>query len=224
MVRTSRIAAPLLVAGFLTGCTQSHGETVTASGAAAPLGRAVGAASAAGGPPTGAPNPAVSARPGSYCALHPSPDYCKPAARPSPAAPGERVYEGFGVRSAPAPANASPKISRDQALATAAADDSYGQVETANPRAELRLYTDGDFSYDPVQNPNPASNRHFDHQMVWFVTYFDTRPAHLIAPPGQTIPPSSQELSCDVNIVIDANTGALIDRFQHCPGTPADQR
>jgi hypothetical protein len=135
----------------------------------------------------------------------------------APAAPGERIYEEFGVRLLPAPQNASPKVTQGQAISISKTS-SYDP--TGTPRSELRLYTDGDFPPDPVADPNPQ--RHYDHRLVWFITYFDTAPSHPRSERGQEASPQPE--NCDVDIVVDADTGEFLKNFQYCPGTPANDR
>jgi hypothetical protein len=190
------IAAAGLTAGLLTGCARPA-ETVSATSASAPD---------AG--PTSSPS-----------SSEPLPHKPEQAWTPGPAAPDEKVYRGTGVRTVPAPANASPKITRQQAIDIAQKTEFYnGGLLPGTPQTELRLYTDGDFPPDG----KGKSYRQHDHQLAWVVTYYDSPPD--IKGPNRKLPPEVYTAKCDFVVVVDANTGDTLDLFQNCPGTPADQR
>jgi hypothetical protein len=140
------------------------------------------------------------------------PDELGPAWTPAPAAPGEKVYDGSGLRTLPAPPDASPKIGRAQAIGiahTRAATD----ARTKPPDAQLRLLTDGDWSPGAT-----GAQRHHDHRLVWVVTYLDVPsrgpggPARADSGPTQSAP-TPPTVSRAAVVMVDAATGEVLEDF-----------
>ena len=137
------------------------------------------------------------------------------AATPSPAAPGEKIYPEFGLRTLPAPADSSPSVTQTQAENVAAASSFGGRgLLTGKPKSELRLLTDGDF-------PGSSQASRYRKLPVWVVTYFDS-PAVYRGGPNFTPPPVP--VTCDFVIMVDAKGGQIAESFQTCPGTALADR
>jgi hypothetical protein len=207
---TRSLAAVLGLGFLLAGCDTKADLAVS------PLGSPTRSAN-----PTA--EPSATARPGSYCALHDDPSSCQPVEHVASAAPGERVYEGFGVRTAPAPPEAQPRISRARAVAIARAGAYRDTVAGADPTVALRLFTDGDFTYDPQWNPDPASNRRHDQVLAWVITWYDREPVPMHGPSGFTRP-TGLPADCEVDAFIEARSGQILAQWEHCPQPAEDRR
>jgi hypothetical protein len=105
-------------------------------------------------------------------------------------------YLGFGIRTIPAPADAEPRINRDEAIERAKHEpgvaDARGPID-----AHLVLYTDGDFG--PHSGPPK-----YDQKLVWMVTAHDTDTFCTMCP----TPPGPVGTTW---VPIDAETGEPVD-------------
>ena len=132
-----------------------------------------------------------------------------PVWQPSPPAPGEIIYPGFGVRTLPAPADLTPAVTLQDALKNPdVADFQSGGLAPGTPDASLRLFSNGDVPPDSSAPPNPVRLR-----PVWVLTYRNS-PADYHGPVG-FVPPSPRPM-CDFFIAIDATTGTTLLLAQDC--------
>lgn len=124
-----------------------------------------------------------------------------PAWAPSPAAPGETVFRGVGVRyrptneTAPVDAAEAVKLARETPVAYAV---------TVEPTAVLARATDDDVP------PGATPAHHDENVLAWVVTYHGTLPALHRS--------SAAPANCDSVVIVDALRAAVLDMFQTCPG------
>lgn len=123
-----------------------------------------------------------------------------PAWSPSPAASGETVFPGLGVRYRPTDETAS--VSATDAMKVAQ-DTPFGHIFTVAPTAILARATDDDWP------PGTTSAHHDENVLAWVVSWLNTPPA------GE--PTSTRPANCDAVVLVDATKGSLLATFQQCP-------
>lgn len=131
---------------------------------------------------------------------------------PAPAQSGETVYAGVGVRSRPAPVDATPGTGLPQVLAgkEVARFRSLG-LAVGEPQTALRVLTSGDFS------PDDAGRASFRRErLAWVLTFADS-PADLHGPfRGSKGAVERPKLSCQLVLALDAADGSALEEFQDC--------
>jgi len=188
--------ALLVLAGvLLSGCGS---QTVQQAGSATDPRRSPTASLPPGRWVPEAPPATETPLPGTLCAQDPSDRRCGPTWHPKPPAPGEVVYESPGFRTVPAPADAHPVISRQEAVAKAEAfppaQGAQGPVE-----ADLVLLTDGDWP------PEVTQQRKYDHRLAWMVTVHKAPNLCTMCGAGRGVP------NATAYVAVDASTGAVIE-------------
>jgi hypothetical protein len=194
----------------------------------------------AAGAPQSMPTATFTPRPGSYCAQHPddmakcdprfftemSPEYCGAHTTPPHCStvmqcpvrpgPGEKAYPGIGILTGPPPADARPRITREQAIGIArrAGGMRDRQNRPVTPDANLRSLTYGGF-------PGCRAKHRYGRKLAWVVTNHEAGVpvgCACCGPcPGQ-LPPAER---CDQIVFVDAMSGRNLDGvYTTCPGTP----
>ena len=122
----------------------------------------------------------------------------QPVWTPLPPARGETVYPGLGVRYLPT--NESASVTAAQARAVAETVP-YASLESGEPLVQLARITDDDFA------PGSGTPAHHDENaLAWVVKYTNTRANN----------PAVSANDCDLVVIVDATTAAVLDGFQSC--------
>jgi hypothetical protein len=156
------------------------------------------------------PAPSLSAGPGSSCPTWREPRQCRPPAAVATPGPDENLLRNEGIRTMPAPPDAVPRISREQAIATAeSALRMTGHLrKPGNPEADLRLIT---------TRYTMTDGHKYHGRLVWVVTDHDTA-GHRFYGRDPTPPPR-----CESTVIVDADSGANLDGVETvCPGPLGD--
>lgn len=169
-----------LVALLASGCGQGRAEQASATSSAAPsLPQAVLDKIAA--------------------ARHPT---------PSPLPPGGVRYDGFGIDSLPAPANAVATTTILAAMNSVIAAGWGGNLSPGVPDAELRVVTDGDFGVTPVEGG--VIQTHYKNRLAWVLTYHNS--VGTLRGPRQFSPSAT----CEFIAIVDAGSASALDAIQRC--------
>jgi hypothetical protein len=124
-----------------------------------------------------------------------------PAWTPSPAAPGETVFPGVGVRFRPT--NEVAAVAAADAI-NAARNTPFGHTLTGDaPTATLARATDDDFP------PGTHAAHQDENVLAWVVAYRNTSPALHGRNTGTA--------NCEFIVLVDALRATVLASFQECP-------
>lgn len=129
--------------------------------------------------------------------------HSSPAWQPSPPARGEVIYPGVGVRFTPTNEPASVTSAQARVVAERAP---YAGIAIGAPVVQLARVTDDDFP------PGSGPTLHHDENVLGWVLKYNSRRQDF---GGSASPPMAG--GCDLVIIVDATTAALLDGFQTCP-------
>lgn len=116
-----------------------------------------------------------------------------------------RTFPQVGVTLDPAPGDAQPKVSLEEAVAAAKADGIRPDAQEAvKPVGALSLLSKS------MLGSEGNGTEGVRDQLVWDINYQDAPPAIR----GPVDAPEMDVAPCDLHILVDANTGEVLEGFQ----------